>query len=444
MPFPEGWQSGRMRRSRKPLSVVRRIEGSNPSPSAPARGKGARFPREHLPTISVTTSIGSRLGTLSGLLACSCLLVFLMSVQFAAVSPLLPEVSDGRSHLFASLVVGGHPIGSLAGALPMVLLARRYGMHVSAIGGAAVFAAGVAVFAALGGWWLVVGRIGIGLGGALCWQAVFAWAISASELPRRGRTIGVLWASSALGGIVGPQMGALAAGTTRWVLMAPAALMVVASLYLASLPRYVFAEPAPVRQIVRAFRTRAGAGAVGLQAVLSFGFMLLSTLAPLALSARGLSAAELGAVFTAAALFTVVANPFSGRIVDRGRQRALVTGTMSAMLVAALTLPLLHAAVFAVPVVFVLLTANSVGNVPTGVLMASVVERGGIDQSLNLAIGSVLWAASALVGALSAGAFASEWPAMATLAALNGAVLVAILVWRPARPPVAAGERSAA
>src|SRR6266536_1492126 len=29
----EGWQSGRMRRSRKPLSVVRRIEGSNPSPS---------------------------------------------------------------------------------------------------------------------------------------------------------------------------------------------------------------------------------------------------------------------------------------------------------------------------------------------------------------------------------------------------------------------------
>src|SRR5574338_1150732 len=30
----EGWQSGRMRRSRKPLSVVRRIEGSNPSPSA--------------------------------------------------------------------------------------------------------------------------------------------------------------------------------------------------------------------------------------------------------------------------------------------------------------------------------------------------------------------------------------------------------------------------
>jgi hypothetical protein len=33
-PRPEGWQSGRMRRSRKPLSVVRRIEGSNPSPSA--------------------------------------------------------------------------------------------------------------------------------------------------------------------------------------------------------------------------------------------------------------------------------------------------------------------------------------------------------------------------------------------------------------------------
>ena len=41
---PEGWQSGRMRRSRKPLSVVRRIEGSNPSPSAyrsAAEGEGS-------------------------------------------------------------------------------------------------------------------------------------------------------------------------------------------------------------------------------------------------------------------------------------------------------------------------------------------------------------------------------------------------------------------
>jgi hypothetical protein len=40
-PPAEGWQSGRMRRSRKPLSVVRRIEGSNPSPSAPRAESGA-------------------------------------------------------------------------------------------------------------------------------------------------------------------------------------------------------------------------------------------------------------------------------------------------------------------------------------------------------------------------------------------------------------------
>jgi len=38
----EGWQSGRMRRSRKPLSVVRRIEGSNPSPSAQPSGSSSR------------------------------------------------------------------------------------------------------------------------------------------------------------------------------------------------------------------------------------------------------------------------------------------------------------------------------------------------------------------------------------------------------------------
>src|SRR5690348_11523669 len=34
MPSPEGWQSGRMRRSRKPFGAVSSREGSNPSPSA--------------------------------------------------------------------------------------------------------------------------------------------------------------------------------------------------------------------------------------------------------------------------------------------------------------------------------------------------------------------------------------------------------------------------
>ena len=277
-----------MRRSRKPLSVVRRIEGSNPSPSA-QHGGNARVSPVSIPgpVQRVKTSIGEGFRQLSGLLACACLLVFLMTVQFGAISPLLPDVSQGRSHLFASLVVGGHPIGSLLGALPMVALARRRGMHVSAIGGAIVFAAGVAVFAAFDVWWLVAGRIGIGLGGAFCWQAAFAWAINDTELSRRGRTIGLLWGAAALGGIVGPQLGALAAGTSRWVLVVPAVLMVVASLYLATLPRYAFSEQTSVRRIAGAFRTRAGAGALGLQAVLSFGFLLVSTLASIPTPASG-------------------------------------------------------------------------------------------------------------------------------------------------------------
>ena len=45
-PQVEGWQSGRMRRSRKPLSVVRRIEGSNPSPSGSTRLNPASLKRD--------------------------------------------------------------------------------------------------------------------------------------------------------------------------------------------------------------------------------------------------------------------------------------------------------------------------------------------------------------------------------------------------------------
>ncbi len=367
-----------------------------------------------------------------------------MSSLFGAVFPLLPSLSEGRSNMFASFIVSGHPIGSLVGALPMVVVARRYGMHVAAISGALVFAAGTTIFAALDGWWLVVGRFGIGLGGAFLWQAAFAWAINVAEPGRRGRTIGILWAGAALGGIVGPQLGALAAETTRWVLVVPAGLLILVSLYLEFAPRYVFTDPASFGRVVRAFRTRMGAGAIGLQAVLAFGFLLVSTLAPLVLSDRGLSAAQLGVVFTTAAVLAVITTPSAGRVVDRGRLRSLVVVALAAMVVAALVLPLLQSTAVAVLVVLVLLTANSVGNVPTGVLMATVVERERIDQSLNLAIGSLLWAGAALIGALTAGAFSSEWPAMIALAALNGAALIAILLWRPALPTVSAGERSTA
>src|SRR3954471_10372879 len=291
----------------------------------------------------------------AGLLACASLLLFLLSMQFGTISPLLPQLSEGRSHIFAALVVGGHPIGSLVAALPMVVVARRYGMHVCAIVGAAVFAAGVVLFAGLDGWWLVAGRFGIGFGGGLAWQAAFAWSISATELPRRGRTIGLLWAAIALGGIFGRQLGALAAAASRWVLVVPAILTVVASLYLVVVPRYVFAESASVRRGVAAFRTRTGVGAIGLQAVLAFGFMLLSTFAPLTLSNRGLSATELGAVFTVAALIAAVANPYSGRIVDRGKLRALVVGALATMVGAALALPMLQSTALAVTAVLVML-----------------------------------------------------------------------------------------
>jgi hypothetical protein len=55
---PEGWQSGRMRRSRKPFRAVRSDEGSNPSPSVrpgrnPSISRGFGASRGRLPLASV-------------------------------------------------------------------------------------------------------------------------------------------------------------------------------------------------------------------------------------------------------------------------------------------------------------------------------------------------------------------------------------------------------
>jgi hypothetical protein len=72
-PSPEGWQSGRMRRSRKPFRALGSDEGSNPSPSADRakpqdRAGVLALPAARFPTLSVTplTAEDRGSGTVTG------------------------------------------------------------------------------------------------------------------------------------------------------------------------------------------------------------------------------------------------------------------------------------------------------------------------------------------------------------------------------------------
>src|SRR5206468_507519 len=102
-----------------PERAISPTDGPRPAGSSSLSADAPRDARSPSAShVRVTADIRSRLAGTTGLLACASLLVFLMSMQFGTVSPLLPGLSEGRPHFFAALVVGGHPIGSLAGALP--------------------------------------------------------------------------------------------------------------------------------------------------------------------------------------------------------------------------------------------------------------------------------------------------------------------------------------
>src|SRR5688572_20074523 len=129
--------------------------------------------------------------------------VILVDTMFyAAITPLLPELSDrldvGKSG--AGLLAASYAIGNLLGALPGGWLAARAGVRAAVLTGLAIMSvAGVAF--AFGDSILVLdaARLVHGMGGACSWAGGMAWLASAAPPERRGEVIGTALGASIFG-----------------------------------------------------------------------------------------------------------------------------------------------------------------------------------------------------------------------------------------------------
>src|SRR6266550_3207022 len=326
------------------------------------------------------------------LLLLVCALVWVDTLLFSALTPLLPHFVH-QLHLSkagAGVLVAAYAAGALVGGLPGGAAAARLGARRAVLVGLALMGLASLGFAFAHGFWPLAGaRFLQGVGSGFTWAGAFARLLAAAPGERRGELIGTAMGAAVFGALLGPVVGAAAALLGRDVVFTAlaglAVVLAVWTLRLESVPP----EAPSLAAMQRALRESRFVGGLVLMALPSFLFGVLSTLAPLHLSAAGWGAAAIGAVWLVGAALETVISPVAGRVLDR-------RGVL---------LPIQLALAAAVPVS----VALALGPRPL-VYVPLVVLAGGAYGALftpAFALMNAAWAMGALVGPAAGGAVAA-------------------------------------
>ena len=367
-------------------------------------------------------------------------IVFVDTMFFAAVAPLLPRLADELelSKSAAGVLSGAYAAGALIGAIPGGILAARAGVRPTVLAGLAIMGASGLVFAfAEEVVILDAARFVQGFASAATWAGSLAWLIGVAPRDRRGEVIGTALAAAVAGALFGPVLGGLAAELGRGPVFASAAALGGALMAWAlATPGIPRSEDPRLGTLVRALRDARILAGTWLILVPGAIGGAISVLVPLRMDALGAGATAIAAAFLIAALLEAIVAPISGRASDRhGRVVPLMAG-LAAAAVALPLLPLPNVAwllgllvVFSAPLIGVLWS-------PAMAMLSDAAEALGVDQALGFALVNVGWGLGQVLGA-SGGASAAEAFGDAAvylaLAAVSAATFVALARHRPRR-----------
>src|SRR5438034_1581027 len=177
------------------------------------------------------------------LLLLVCALVWVDTLLFSALTPLLPHFVH-QLHLSkagAGVLVAAYAAGALVGGLPGGAAAARLGARRAVLVGLALMGLASLGFAFAHGFWtLAAARLLQGCGSAFTWAGAFAWLLAAAPRERRGELIGSAMGAAIFGALFGPVIGAAAALAGRATIFSGLAglafVLVVWTLRLGSAP----------------------------------------------------------------------------------------------------------------------------------------------------------------------------------------------------------------
>lgn len=277
------------------------------------------------------------------LLALACGVIFIDSVGYGVVVPVLPlyakqlHVSDfAVGFLFAT-----YAIALLAAAVPMGILSDRWGRKPFILFG--MFAmAGAFVFYAFAKSYpvLVVARILDGLTAAATWSAGLALLGDRFEEKEMGSKMGWAIAAMAVGGIAGPLLGGTLADAIGYrapfYAIAIACLAGgVAAVFLVEHREGLRSSSLGWRVLRPVFTNRNVLLACLITLVTTTGLGLLEPTLPIYFkNTFNMSRTAIGAVFGVTMLLYALASPVAGKLSDRaGRKRPIIAGLLATAVV---------------------------------------------------------------------------------------------------------------
>lgn len=364
------------------------------------------------------------------LLVLACAVVFLESIFFSILTPLLPDFKAAH-HLGeggAGVLVGSYAAGALFFALPAGLLAARVSPRATVVTGLVGIGVASTVFGFAGNLILLdSARFLQGGFGALMWAGGISWVISAADRSHRGRLLGTVLSAALVGELLGAPFGALAHVIGTGPVFSAIVIISVALILLAlTIPDAAEEAGQRAGEAVRRARGSLLPRAILMLAIPVTAYGVLIVAAPLRIADHGGSAVVIAAAFACGALIEAVLGPVVGRVSDRiGRTGPYFAGTlvMGGGLVAVGALdriPLLAAAV--VTIAF----GAGLAFTPASALITEAATAAGVNQGYANGGANAAFGGGNMLGSIGGGAIAGATGfllpclVMALLLALSG------------------------
>jgi MFS family permease len=366
-------------------------------------------------------------------------IVVLVDTSFyAAITPLLPDLTDqyGLSKTGAGVLAAAYPAGTFVGGLPGGWLAARVGVKPTVLAGLALMTISSIGFA-FGGSVLVldIARFVQGVGGAASWAGAMAWIAGAAPRDQRGQMIGSAMGAAIAGALLGPVIG-VAADVVGFE-------VVFCSVGVVGLGLMAWTLTMPAAQpdgdsSLRGLLNALGDGRIRISLALitipGLMFGTLSVLGPLRLDELGASAAAIGATWLLAAALEAIVSPLAGRFSDRrGRMAPMLAGLAGGAVAYAL-LPWPQTALLLA--VLIVLGTPVIGMLwaPSMAMLSDGAEAVGLEQGLAFGLMNLTWATGQTlgdVGGSSLGEAAGDKVAYLVLSAVCLAVFAALRTRAP-------------
>jgi MFS family permease len=362
-----------------------------------------------MPGAPVAPPAARRLYGVRRLLALVSIVIFVDTLLFGALIPLVPGYADrfDLSKLEAGLLFAAYGAGALAGGIPGGLLGSRIGPKRTVVVGLVVLGLASIGFA-LVATPLAMGcaRFAQGFASAVTWAGALAWLTAAAPRGRRGQLLGTAFGFAVLGAIVGPSFGALAKLTDIRISFVTVGGVMLTLAVVAALAKDVHVAAAPPGRLLPRLTDRAFMAGLWLTTLPALFFGVLDVLAPLTFHDAGYGAVGIAAVFLAAGVLETGMNPLIGRISDsHGRLLPIRVALAGATVVAALLAVSSSTAVLAVLVVGAALSFGSFYT-PGMALISDRAEATGLPQTLAFGVMNTTWALGAALGPSLGGALA--------------------------------------